>query len=39
MGTYTHSDRVREKLEEKIGKEGADAVKGILDQILQQREP
>jgi hypothetical protein len=31
---YTGRDRVREKLEEKLGKEGAGAVEDILDKVL-----
>jgi hypothetical protein len=32
--TYAGRDRVREKLEEKLGSEGASAVEDILDQVL-----
>jgi hypothetical protein len=35
---YLGQDRVLEKLEEKVGKEGAEAIEGILDQILRPRE-
>jgi hypothetical protein len=35
---YLGQDRVREKLEEKVGKEGAEAIEGILDQILRPRQ-
>ena len=35
LATYTTGGAVRDSLEEKLGKEGADAVENVLEQLLR----